>query len=207
VHCAGTSGRDRDQELHDHRRRPHSPATRRAGVVASADCEQERRSREVRRFGDRSRRRDARSSVLTRIVGAVQGRHDPGRLHRDRSRAERRRASFTVSIELVRKARKARKVGLFSPAAGEVVAKAPLLAWRGVPRATYYNVQLFRGGHQILSVWPSRARLQLHDQWTHHGRRMLLTRGRYVWFVWPGFGDLARAKYGSLLGRSTFCVK
>ncbi len=114
------------------------------------------------------------------------------------------RASFTVSVKL---ARRARQVGLYSPAAGEVVSKAPLLAWRGVPRATYYNVQLFRGGHQVLSVWPSRSRLQLHDQWTHHGRRMLLTPGRYVWFVWPGFGDPAGARYGRLVGRSTFRVQ
>jgi hypothetical protein len=115
------------------------------------------------------------------------------------------RASFTVTVKFVRKAR--RQVGLYSPAAGEVVSRAPLLAWKGVPRATYYNVQLFRGGHKILSVWPSRARLQLHDQWTHRGHRMLLTPGRYVWFVWPGFGDLAQAKYGRLIGRSTFRVQ
>jgi hypothetical protein len=114
------------------------------------------------------------------------------------------RASFTVSVKLVSKARQA---SLFSPTAGEVVSTAPLLAWRRAPKATYYNVQLFRGGHQIMSVWPSRPRLQLHDAWTHHGRRMVLSPGKYVWFVWPGFGDLARGQYGSLLGRSTFRVQ
>jgi hypothetical protein len=36
---------------------------------------------------------------------------------------------------------------------------------------------------------------------------MLLSPGKYVWFVWPGFGDLARADYGRLLGRNTFRVK
>ncbi len=72
------------------------------------------------------------------------------------------RASFSVSVKLVRRAR---QVGLFSPAAGEVVSAAPLLAWPRAPKATYYNVQLFRGGHQILSAWPSRLRLQLHDAW------------------------------------------
>ena len=114
------------------------------------------------------------------------------------------RASFTVSVKLVRKARQVR---LFSPAAGEVVSTAPLLSWPRAAKATYYNVQLFRGGHQILSAWPSQPRLQLHDAWTHHGQRMLLSPGKYVWFVWPGFGDLARADYGSLLGRNTFRVK
>ena len=114
------------------------------------------------------------------------------------------RASFTVSVKLVRTAR---QVALFSPAIGEVVSRAPRLAWRRAPTAAYYNVQLFRDGHQILSAWPSRPRLQLHDAWTHHGRRMVLSPAKYVWFVWPGFGDLARAEYGSLLGRSTFRVQ
>ena len=114
------------------------------------------------------------------------------------------RASFIVSVKLVRKARQA---ALFSPAAGEVVSTAPRLAWRRAPNASYYNVQLFRGGHQILSAWPSRPGLQLHDAWTHHGQRMVLSPGRYVWFVWPGFGPLARAQYGALLGRSTFRVQ
>jgi HYR domain len=114
------------------------------------------------------------------------------------------RASFTVSVKLVRKTR---QVGRFSPGAGQVVSTAPLLSWPRTPRATYYNVQIFRGGHQILSAWPSRPRFQLRDAWTHHGQRMLLSPGTYVWFVWPGFGDLARAQYGALLGRSTFRVQ
>jgi hypothetical protein len=116
------------------------------------------------------------------------------------------RASFTVQVSHSRRA-KARQAALYSPAAGVVVTTAPLLAWRAVPRATYYNVQLYRGGHRILSLWPSRPRLQLHDTWVHRGRRMVLSSGSYVWFVWPGFGDLARAHYGALLGRSTFRVQ
>lgn len=114
------------------------------------------------------------------------------------------RVSFTVTVA---RSRKARQAALFSPAAGAVVSTAPLLAWRAVPRATYYNVQLYRDGHRILSLWPSRPRLQMHDAWVHRGRRMVLSAGSYVWFVWPGFGDLARAQYGRLLGRSTFRVQ
>ena len=114
------------------------------------------------------------------------------------------RRSFSVRVSL---SRRARQEALYSPAAGAVVSKAPLLAWRPAPRATYYNVQLFRDGHKILSAWPSRPRFQLHDEWVHRGRRMVLSSGAYVWFVWPGFGDLARAQYGGLLGRSTFRVQ
>lgn len=114
------------------------------------------------------------------------------------------RASFTVTVSLVRRAHQA---ALSSPTAGAVVTAPPLLRWRAVPRATYYNIQVYRGGHRILSFWPSRPRLQLHDSWRYHGRRMILTSGSYVWLVWPGFGDLSRANYGRLLGRSTFRVQ
>ncbi len=116
-------------------------------------------------------------------------------------RGNRAGESFTVIVTLVRRSRQA---ALFSPAAGEVLSTPPMLAWRAVPRATYYNIQLFRNGHKILSAWPRRPRLQLHEQWMYRGRRMILMRGTYVWFVWPGFGDRARAQYGGLLGRSTF---
>ena len=110
-------------------------------------------------------------------------------------------ASFTVTVS---RSRRTRQAALYSPAAGDVLSTPPLLAWRRVPRATYYNIQLFRNGNKILSAWPSRPRLQLHHRWIHRGRRMNLTSGTYVWFVWPGFGDLARAQYGPRLGRSTF---
>jgi HYR domain len=109
--------------------------------------------------------------------------------------------SFTVTVRLVRGSRQA---ALFSPPAGEVLSTPPLLAWRALPRATYYNIQLFRNGHKILSAWPSRPRLQLHNHWIHRRRQMILAPGAYVWFVWPGFGDPVRAQYGGLLGRSTF---
>jgi HYR domain len=117
------------------------------------------------------------------------------------------RASFTVVISFSRQARRARQAALYSPVAGAVVGAPPLLRWRAVPRATYYNIQVYRGGHRILSFWPSRPRFQLHDSWNYHGRRMILTSGSYAWLVWPGFGDLARANYGRLLGRSTFRVQ
>ena len=35
-----------------------------------------------------------------------------------------------------------------------VVASPPVLSWRRVPHATYYNVQLYRNGHKLLSAWP-----------------------------------------------------
>jgi large repetitive protein len=72
----------------------------------------------------------------------------------------------------------------------------PLLKWRRVKGATYYNVQLYRGNRKILSVWPKSTRLQLQLRWRFGGRLMRLTPARYDWYVWPGFGTRAERRYG-----------
>ena len=33
---------------------------------------------------------------------------------------------------------------------------------------------------------------------------MTLTPGTYQWYVWPGFGALAKSRYGKLIVSSTF---
>jgi hypothetical protein len=33
-----------------------------------------------------------------------------------------------------------------------------------------------------------------------------LAPGTYVWYVWPGLGNRAEARYGPPLGKSTFIV-
>ncbi|MDQ3890062.1 MAG: Ig-like domain-containing protein [Actinomycetota bacterium] len=93
---------------------------------------------------------------------------------------------------------------LLRPRDGSTVTTAPRLVWRGVRGATYYNVQLWRHGRKILSAWPHRARLRLHMRWTYNGGRYRLRRGEYRWYVWPGFGSPAAARYGKLLGWSDF---
>jgi hypothetical protein len=96
------------------------------------------------------------------------------------------------------------------PASGSQAASAvrastpPLLRWPSIKRARYYNVQLFRGSHKILSAWPGRARLQLRERWRFHGRRYRLVRGRYQWYVWPGYGPRAARRYGALVRKGTF---
>jgi hypothetical protein len=94
---------------------------------------------------------------------------------------------------------------LLNPAPGESVKSPPLLTWTPVKRATYYNVQLRRGG-LVLSVWPTRTRLQLRRSWVYRGRRYRLRPGVYRWYVWPGLGRLSAGRYGPLLGGSTFVV-
>jgi hypothetical protein len=66
-----------------------------------------------------------------------------------------------------------------------------------VKAAKYYNVQVFAGKQRILASWPAGRALQLP--------RAKLKRGTtYTWYVWPGFGAKAKARYGKLVGKNTF---
>jgi hypothetical protein len=94
---------------------------------------------------------------------------------------------------------------LLTPASGAHVRTPPRLTWTAIPRATYYNVQIFRGG-KVLSVWPKRAHLQMTRTWRFGGHRFRLRRGRYRWYVWPGFGRRSAARYGAPVGSGTFVV-
>jgi hypothetical protein len=98
---------------------------------------------------------------------------------------------------------------LRGPADGAIVkAKAaPLLRWTAVAKARYYNVQLYRGGHKILSSWPARARLQLKGHWRYQHHPFRLRKGTYRWYVWPAFGSATTPRFGQLLGTATFVVR
>jgi hypothetical protein len=95
---------------------------------------------------------------------------------------------------------------LVAPAAGASVTLPTLLRWNPVSRADYYNVQLFRDGHKILSRWPRDHRLQLPQRWRFAGRTRHLRPGTYRWFVWPGIGPRSRNHYGRVLGTRSFTV-
>lgn len=113
-------------------------------------------------------------------------------------------ASFTVVVARARTVR--RSTALLAPLAGARVFAPPMLRWRAVPKARFYNVQLYRKGSKILSFWPSRARLRMTRSWQYQGRTFRLKPGVYTWYVWPGFGTLASPRYGKLLGQSSFRV-
>ena len=87
---------------------------------------------------------------------------------------------------------------------GAKLSQPPLLRWRAPRRARFYNVQLYRSGVKILSLWPSRARLKLRRQWTYKGRVQHLRPGLYAWAVWPAFGEAKNPRYGRMLGLSSF---
>jgi hypothetical protein len=131
--------------------------------------------------------------------------------HRDTGLTAGRKYLYTVAVydEAANKAVQSisfvARGALLNPAPRESVKSPPLLVWTPVKRATYYNVQLRRGG-MVLSVWPTRARLQLRRSWVFRGQRYRLRPGVYRWYVWPGFGRLSAGRFGRLLGGSSFVV-
>jgi hypothetical protein len=97
---------------------------------------------------------------------------------------------------------------LLLPARGERVkiVRVPLLVWKRVRRASYYNVQIFRGRTKVLSTWPRQPRFQLKRRWRFGGRSYRLVPGKYCWYVWPGYGKRSKRDYGKRLGRSCFRI-
>jgi hypothetical protein len=112
-------------------------------------------------------------------------------------------ASFDVTVTLVRTAKRS---SLVAPLAGSRVSGPPMLRWSAVPKAKFYNAQVYRNGRKILSLWPARSRLKMTRSWQHAGRTFRLRPGVYTWYVWPGFGTVASPRYGKLLGQSSFRV-
>ena len=95
---------------------------------------------------------------------------------------------------------------LLLPANGAHLRSAPMLAWKRVKHAHYYNAQLLRNNRKVLSRWPRTTHLQLHERWRFQGRLHRLVRGHYCWHVWPGFGPRSKQNYGHRLGKSCFTV-
>jgi hypothetical protein len=86
-----------------------------------------------------------------------------------------------------------------------LAAQNPILRWRHVRRAGYYNVQLFRGSKRIYAAWPTMHQAGLPTTWKWSGHRFRLTPGRYRWYVWAGFGPRASARYRTV-GSARFVV-
>jgi hypothetical protein len=96
---------------------------------------------------------------------------------------------------------------LRSPRDGAVVHGPPLFRWAKVRSASYYNVQLFRGSHKVLSAWPAKTKLKVGRSWVYQGHRFRPRKGVYRWWVWPAYGPRSKAKYGHLLGTGRFSVR
>ena len=98
---------------------------------------------------------------------------------------------------------------LFAPRPGARVSAggSPAFAWKPMRKTLYYNLQLWLGGRQVGSWWPSRARLALPSHWRFGHGAHRLEPGDYAWYVWPGRGAKRLGRYGRLLGKSTFSVR
>jgi hypothetical protein len=91
---------------------------------------------------------------------------------------------------------------LLQPLKGTVVNSSPKLSWKGVKGAAYYNVQVFQkvGRKRIAIAWP-------HGTSYRVPLAKLKKGTTYVWYVWPGYGTLKDARYGKLIGSSTFVYR
>jgi hypothetical protein len=98
-------------------------------------------------------------------------------------------------------------IRLLSPRANGHLSAPPMLRWTEIPKADYYNVQLFRGVKKILSAWPTHASFKLRHTWRFGGARHRLSPGTYRWYVWPGYGPQSAAHYGRAVGHATFVIK
>jgi len=112
-------------------------------------------------------------------------------------------AAFDVTVVLAKK--RTVQVGpMIAPRRGARMTTPPMLRWLAVKKASFYNVQVFRRGQKILSVWPSRPHFHLHSRWTFRGHTFRLRPGSYSWFVWPAYGPLTHPRFGKALGVSSF---
>ncbi len=92
------------------------------------------------------------------------------------------------------------------PAYNATVHSPPVVDWRPVPNASYYNMQLWRDGRKILSVWPFGSGYRLPASWTFQGKRRMLSGDPVTVYVWAGYGPKAAAHYGPLWGHTKFAV-
>jgi hypothetical protein len=97
--------------------------------------------------------------------------------------------------------------GIYAPADGAIVGKAPLVQWSPVTKARFYNLQLWRGNLKLLTAWVTHPSLALKQRWRFKGQRHSLSNGQYRLYVWPAFGTRRDPRYGKLLGQVSFVVK
>ena len=100
----------------------------------------------------------------------------------------------------------ASSVPLIAPPSRAELTGPPMLRWRPIKAASYYNVQLYRHGRKILSVWPKWAHYQLRSKWRYGGRTFHLGKGTYRWYVWGGYGHRSKHRYGKLRGTRSFKI-
>jgi hypothetical protein len=211
--AASVSGFCRDRAGH------HSAATSlalrydaTAPIISSLTAKAEKRGAELRWESSS----DARVVELVRSPG-LKGANKTviyrgsATSYRDRGLTPGRKYRYTLTSYDEAENRSERAVALVAtgallrPAPNARVSRPPLLVWTPVAGASYYNVVLIRA-RRVFSAWPPSASLQVPQTWVYRGKRQRLRPGLYRWYVWPGYGRLSAARFGPLLGGSTFVV-
>jgi len=80
------------------------------------------------------------------------------------------------------------------------------LRWKPVRDATYYDLVVWREGKRVLDLWPVRASASVRIDSHRHSSAARLGPGRYLWFVYPGFGAKSSHRYGAPTQRGTLVV-
>jgi hypothetical protein len=88
---------------------------------------------------------------------------------------------------------------LYAPLDGVALRGNANFRWRPVARASYYNIQIWRGvtSRKVITTWVNSPTYVLRRQ---------LRPGRYTWYVFPGFGPRSLARYGALIGSASFTI-
>jgi hypothetical protein len=81
------------------------------------------------------------------------------------------------------------------------------LRWNAVAGATYYNLVLWRNGKRVLDLWPNSPYVVVPTTSVNHAPQARLSPGRYLWFVYPGFGAKPARQYGALARSGVLVVQ
>lgn len=153
---------------------------------------------------------DARTATVTRDPGAVPlPNATPAGNLADTGLQPSTTYTYTVTLRDAANNATTATTSATTPPAVAVEAKSkaksrlPTLRWRARAGAKYYNFQLFRAGHKILSSWPTKNHYTLHRTWHYHGKTYTLKPGTYRYYIWPGYGPRSSHHYGRLLTKGT----
>jgi hypothetical protein len=92
------------------------------------------------------------------------------------------------------------------PPAPRVIPATRTFVWPANPRATFYRMELIKGGRTVFQASPATPRLTLPASWIYGGRRFRLTPGTYEWRVRPAFGR-QRPRLGAPITSSKWIVR
>jgi hypothetical protein len=108
---------------------------------------------------------------------------------------------------------------LLAPPNGAVISAAPLVKWKPVKGARYYNAQIWfepagsgravlaaAAARKVMSVWPTKPSFKMKKSWRFGGKKFTLKQGRYLLYIWPGVGPKSANRYGKLLVQAEFTI-